>query len=642
MQRLFFASLTFFLILAQTPQAFASATLPCSTAEQLSDAVAVFRGKVVGSAVERGSDGLIYTRTSLRVDEVLKGKLPELVAVVHRGGRLGSEDQFFGLSPKLVGGGEYLLFIIRNDAGKLECTQGHASAIRLLRIDAAANSPQYESPGGEILAETRLLATTNPETGSDVTDQAGSPSILPLATTGMLNGINTRFLQPDRGEPIPVLIDAATLPAGLTLAQATNAVLQALNAWSAVTSLRFKIEAIGGFGQGADTITTPDEKLRIQLHDNYNRINSAGVLGIGGRNAITAPSPAGWDLGGNVAGNEFLKSTCGYVVLESGTAALQNPATFAEVLCHEIGHALNLAHSSEVATANPVLLNSIMYYLAHADGRGATLGTYDPPIIRQAYPSNTVPFLPNAFPLHRVIDATTASSALNLPGINEVEIRGYDLQTAALTVITNDQDAATGSFTLSGNLIKYLAPVGNFSDTGRFDPQIDLGSGFQYYAVIYARVSDGTNASPYTTVRVISLRRDGITPLDGLPNYWMLTYFGNATPSAGTLSRATDDADGDGFTNLQEYRMGTNPKDASSALRINTFTGSTLRFPAQAYELYEILGSTNLTDWSYVTAITPTNTLALRTILPQTNLLVTISNLPTTAPKMFYRVRKVP
>jgi hypothetical protein len=640
MPRFALIAIAFVIALTSQPKAQASSTLPLSTTELMTGSDAVFRGTVVGISTARGSDGLIYTRTSLRVAEAFKGKFPDIVAVEHRGGQVGSEEEFYGLSPRLLADKEYLLFLKRDVNGKLHCTQGHASAIPLVASTAQSG---YDAAGQKMLDEVRaIVAAGNAGAGSDVTDQVGTEMVFPQATSGMLNGINSRFLPPDRGEPIAVLIDAASLPAGISLSQATNAVLQALNAWAAVTSLKFKIESIGSFGQGADAIAIPDEKLRIQLHDNFNRITTANVLGIGGRNASSLPSPVGWDIGGNVAGNEFRKSTYGYVVLESGSASLQNLATFAEVLCHEVGHALNMAHSSEVFTADPVLFNSIMYYQAHADGRGATLGAYDPPVIRQCYPSNTVPFIPNVFPLHRVIDATTASSTLNLAGINEVEIRGYDLQTAALTLVTSSEDAAAGSFALSGNLIKYVAPVGNFSDTSRFDPQIDVGSSFDYYAVIYARMSDGTNASPYTAARVISLRRDGVSIPDGLPNYWMINYFGNATPSAGTLSRATDDADGDGFNNLQEYRMGTNPKDAGSALRINTFSGNSIQFPAQAYELYEIMGSTNLADWTFVSAVTPTNSLALRTLLPQTNILVTVSNLPATASQMFYRVRKVP
>ncbi|MEI9962186.1 MAG: hypothetical protein WDM76_13950 [Limisphaerales bacterium] len=98
------------------------------------------------------------------------------------------------------------------------------------------------------------------------------------------------------------------------------------------------------------------------------------MLGIGGRSSSSSPVAAGWDIGGNVAGNEFFMTIGGYVVLESTNAAMQTLSTFTEVLCHEIGHALNMAHSSEVVTSDPLLFNSIMYFQSHADGRGATLG----------------------------------------------------------------------------------------------------------------------------------------------------------------------------------------------------------------------------------------------------------------------------
>jgi hypothetical protein len=290
------------------------------------------------------------------------------------------------------------------------------------------------------------------------------------------------------------------------------------------------------------------------------------------------------------------------------------------------------------------LKQAIMYYQAHADGRGATLGTYDPPVIRQCYPSNTPPVLSSPdFPLHRVIDATTASSTVNIAGINEVEIRGYDLQSTAPVVVTNNQAVSIGALSLEGNKIKFAAPVGNYSDSGRIDPQIVLGSSYSYYALIYARLSDGTNASPYTMVRVISLSRDGNTPVDGIPNYWMQNYFGHTGPQAGDLSQASDDADDDHLTNFQEYLTGMNPKAPDSVQQITSLTPGTLSFQAKAYELYEIMGSTNLTDWTVVTPFIPTNiSLAARTMLPQTNVIATVSNLPASSPYMFFRVRKVP
>jgi len=47
----------------------------------------------------------------------------------------------------------------------------------------------------------------------------------------------------------------------------------------------------------------------------------------------------------------------------------------------------------------------------------------------------------------------------------------------------------------------------------------------------------------------------------GIPNGWRMKYFGHPYAMAEDLSRADDDADGDGFTNLQEYQANTNPRD---------------------------------------------------------------------------------
>jgi hypothetical protein len=55
---------------------------------------------------------------------------------------------------------------------------------------------------------------------------------------------------------------------------------------------------------------------------------------------------------------------------------------------------------------------------------------------------------------------------------------------------------------------------------------------------------------------------------DGMPDLWMLHYFGHATAFASDHSLATDDADGDGMSNLQEFLAGTDPTLASSVLRI--------------------------------------------------------------------------
>jgi hypothetical protein len=55
---------------------------------------------------------------------------------------------------------------------------------------------------------------------------------------------------------------------------------------------------------------------------------------------------------------------------------------------------------------------------------------------------------------------------------------------------------------------------------------------------------------------------------DGIPDDWMMQYFGHVTGEESDLSRPSDDADGDGMSNLEEYLAGTNPRDAASSLRL--------------------------------------------------------------------------
>jgi hypothetical protein len=101
-----------------------------------------------------------------------------------------------------------------------------------------------------------------------------------------------------------------------------------------------------------------------------------------------------------------------------------------------------------------------------------------------------------------------------------------------------------------------------------------------------------------------SLDSDG----DGIPDWWTTQYFGHATGQAGDQSRAGDDADGDGLTNLEEFLAGTNPKSSSSALvlHITTATNSnaTLSWPAVPGRNYQVLTTADLSnpDWQVLTS----------------------------------------
>jgi Tol biopolymer transport system component len=89
---------------------------------------------------------------------------------------------------------------------------------------------------------------------------------------------------------------------------------------------------------------------------------------------------------------------------------------------------------------------------------------------------------------------------------------------------------------------------------------------------------------------------------DGIPDAWLQHYFKHPLGQSGDLSRAQDDADGDGMTNLQEYLAGTDPLNPGSSLRLaitgrNSSDGAaTLNWQVSPGKQYNVTFKNNLGD----------------------------------------------
>ena len=119
---------------------------------------------------------------------------------------------------------------------------------------------------------------------------------------------------------------------------------------------------------------------------------------------------------------------------------------------------------------------------------------------------------------------------------------------------------------------------------------------------------------------------------DGLPDVWMMRYFGHTDGLAADLSRAGDDADGDTMTNLAEFLAGTDPRDALSYLKIEATRhgdGVVLSFNAVSNKTYTVLAREQVegTPWQPLTNLAAAPTTGIITLMP-----------PSGDAKRFYRL----
>jgi hypothetical protein len=119
----------------------------------------------------------------------------------------------------------------------------------------------------------------------------------------------------------------------------------------------------------------------------------------------------------------------------------------------------------------------------------------------------------------------------------------------------------------------------------------------------------------------------------GIPDSWWSQYFGTTSGVS-----ASADSDGDGFTNLQESALGTNPMDSSSTFNVKTIERNgnslTITWSSVSGKKYQVQATTQLnpSSWQDVGEVLTANSgLSTKTV-----------NVPADAAAYFVRVNLIP
>jgi len=397
------AALLALLALLSAP-AFATTIVMMSDEDLALTSDAIITGTVTDVGAASADDGGIFTYVSVRPDEVLKGYLPVAqVTIRERGGHVGDREQWLFGNPRYAVGESVIVFLTQDGDGYLHTTQmalgkfGVAHdpvtredvATRPLDDDVVVLGRPLQSHLADdrrpakafrrrlrdvvrsqpVRSMRRALASTSPTTGD------------PLAptTAGFKLFNNVRWFEPDDSEPVLYSIDTAGDPK-IGAAASRNAVLAALAAWTNVPTASIVLQDGGGITGGSSGGC--DGKNTMVFNDPSGSVGDpsgcAGVLAVGGYCAGGATK--------TVNGVDFHQIVEGDITVNNGWSACSfwNPTNLAEVLTHELGHTIGLAHSTD-STAT-------MYAFAHFDGRGASLTQDDVAGVTFIYPETGMVF----------------------------------------------------------------------------------------------------------------------------------------------------------------------------------------------------------------------------------------------------------
>ena len=216
----------------------------------------------------------------------------------------------------------------------------------------------------------------------------------------------------------------------------------------------------------------------------------------------------------------------------------------------------------------------------------------------------------NESPLSPAVSVTTAQAVPTAP--TGVAARFGGDGTNFLMWALSEDDGYNDRDVVRYDIFLAVLPGGSYVKVGEMPAGIGLYSGTnppvaatQYIGYAVSAVdSTGLSSSLALATRFMANGVDVDTDGDGIPDSWMIQYFGHPTGQASDQSLAQDDPDHDGLINLQEYLLGRSPVERDnvwfSMLGVSTNRTVELTAECVAGWTYLLQASTNLTTWTSI------------------------------------------